>query len=206
VVECRRLMDVVEPLPTQPQLMDAGPRGSTRIDDSLPQKHFRQPVADPHQIGAGIFAGPHQIAYRLNLTIGHRYRRDLTQPQQPGQMRGIAGIGFHPIPGRALQLRWCRDHTFHPGLGHCPRQPEPGRPGLVGHPYRRSQLMQPAQNFPVVRAQPCPSDLACLLVNGVRHHRKRVHVQPDTRTLNNHRRPPDAKISPASVINWRGSG
>jgi hypothetical protein len=32
----------------------------------------------------------------------------------------------------------------------------------------------------VIRAQPCPGDLACLLIDGVRHHRKRVHIQPDT--------------------------
>jgi hypothetical protein len=63
-------------------------------------------VADPHQIGAGIFAGPHQIAYRLNLPIGHRHRRDLTQAQQLGQMRGIAGI-FSPdrLPGAMVMKR-----------------------------------------------------------------------------------------------------
>ena len=92
MVECRRLMDVVEPLPAQPQLMDTGPRGPTRVHDSLSQKHFRQPVADPHQIGARIFAGPHQIADRLDLPIGDHHRRDLTKTQQPRQVRGIAGI------------------------------------------------------------------------------------------------------------------
>ena len=46
----------------------------------------------------------------------------------------------------------------------------------------------------MIRAQPCPGDLACLLIDGVRHHRKRVHIQPDTRTLNNHRRPPNLQM------------
>jgi hypothetical protein len=46
----------------------------------------------------------------------------------------------------------------------------------------------------VIRTQPCPIDLARFLVNGVRHHRKRMHVQPNTRTLNTHRRPPDLQI------------
>lgn len=46
----------------------------------------------------------------------------------------------------------------------------------------------------MIRAQPCPRDFACFLIHGVRDHRKRVHVQPDTRTLNNHRRPPDLQM------------
>src|SRR6185503_4734903 len=62
------------------------------------------------------------------------------------------------------------------------------------HPHRGAQLMQPTQDLAVIRAQPCPGDLACLLIDGVRHHRKRVHIQPDTRTLNNHRRPPNLQM------------
>jgi hypothetical protein len=46
----------------------------------------------PHQVSAGIFTSPHQIANRLNLALGNGYRGDLTQPQQPGQMRRISGI------------------------------------------------------------------------------------------------------------------
>ena len=46
----------------------------------------------------------------------------------------------------------------------------------------------------MIRAQPCPRDFACFLVNGVRHDRKCVHIQPDARTLNNHRRPPDLQM------------
>jgi hypothetical protein len=75
----------------------------------------------PHQIGAGIFTGPNQITDRLDLTLGHGYRGDFTQPQQPDQMRGITGIGLDPIPGWTLQLRRCGDQAFHPGLGERPR-------------------------------------------------------------------------------------
>ena len=46
----------------------------------------------------------------------------------------------------------------------------------------------------MIRAQSRPDDLACLLVNGVRDDRKRMHIQPNTRTLNNHRRPPDLQM------------
>jgi hypothetical protein len=109
-------------------------------------------------------------------------------------MRGIAGVGLDPIPSRALQLRRCCDHALHPGLGDRPCQPEPGRAGLIGHPHRGPQLVQPAQHLAVVWTQSRSRDLACFLVNGVRDDRKRVHVQPDTRTLNNHRRPPDLQM------------
>ena len=54
--------------------------------------------------------------------------------------------------------------------------------------------MQPTQDLAVIRAQPCPGDFSCFLINRVRHDRKCVHVQPDARTLNNHRRPPDLQM------------
>src|SRR4029453_15717295 len=148
----------------------------------------------PHQVSAGIFTSPHQIANRLDLTLGNGYRGDLTQPQQPGQMRRISCVGLDPVPSWALQLRRRSDHAFHPGLIDRARQPEPGRARLIRHPHRGPQLMKHPQDFPIIRAQPRPSDLACFLVNGVRNHRKRMHVQPDTRTLNNHRRPPDLQM------------
>ena len=36
--------------------------------------------------------------------------------------------------------------------------------------------MQPTQDLAVIRAQPCPRDFACFLINSVRDNRKRVHV------------------------------
>jgi len=49
-------------------------------------------MPNPHQIGAGVFPGPHQITHGFGLTVGHSHFGDLTQPQQAGQMGGIAGI------------------------------------------------------------------------------------------------------------------
>ena len=40
---------------------------------------------------------------------------DLVQLQQLREMFGIAGIGFHPIATRTLQLRRSRDQTGDPG-------------------------------------------------------------------------------------------
>lgn len=151
-------------------------------------------MSHPHQISSGVFAGPHQIADRLDLGLRDRHFGDLTQPQQPGQVCGVAGIGLDPIPGRALQLRRCGDQASHPRGLDRPRQPEPGRARFIGHPHRGPKLAQPTQDLAVVRTQPCPSNLARLLVNAMRDNRKRMHVQPDTRTLNHHRRPPDLQM------------
>jgi hypothetical protein len=54
--------------------------------------------------------------------------------------------------------------------------------------------MRPTQNLAVIRAQSCTGDFACFLIDGMRHDRKRMHVQPNARTLNNHRRPPDLQM------------
>ena len=50
----------------------------------------------PHQvISAGIFAGPHQIAHRLHPTLRATVTAVMSpRPQQPGQMRRIAGVGL----------------------------------------------------------------------------------------------------------------
>ena len=110
------------------------------VDDPLPQQQLRQPVPGPHQITAAVLARPHQIPRGLLLHRRHRHRGDLTQPQQPRQVHRIPGVGLDPIPGRALQLRRRRDHAPHPGRGQRPVQPEPGRPGLIGHRDRAGQL------------------------------------------------------------------
>ena len=46
-----------------------------------------------HQITTAILTGPHQIPGRLLNDCRHPYLDDLAQVQQPGQMRGITGIG-----------------------------------------------------------------------------------------------------------------
>lgn len=46
----------------------------------------------------------------------------------------------------------------------------------------------------MIGAQPRPRDFACFLINGMRDDRKRMHVQPNARTLNNHWRPPDLQM------------
>ena len=109
-------------------------------------------MPDPHQIGAGIFAGPHQIAHCLYLGVGHGDRGDLTQTQQPGQMCGVTSVGLDPVPAGADQLRWRSHHAVDVGLAQSSRQPEPRRPGLIGRPHRAAQPVQPLQDLAVIRA------------------------------------------------------
>jgi len=42
----------------------------------------------------------------------------------------------------------------------------------------------------VIGTQPCPLDATRFLIDSMRNHRKRMHVQPDARTVETHRRPP----------------
>jgi hypothetical protein len=46
----------------------------------------------------------------------------------------------------------------------------------------------------VIRTQPRPLDPTCLFIDGMRKHRKRMHIQPNTRTVETHRRPPDLQL------------
>jgi hypothetical protein len=69
---------VVEALPTQPYLVQAGPRLAIELDAVMAKKQFGQPVPYPHEIRAGVRAGPHQITHRLQVGLGNGDRGDLT--------------------------------------------------------------------------------------------------------------------------------
>ena len=68
---------------------------------------------------------------------------DRVQPadhQQPHQPLGVAAVGLDPIRSRAA--RSCpapRPHTRTPSGLQRPREPEPGRARLIGHPHRPRQ-------------------------------------------------------------------
>jgi hypothetical protein len=116
-------------------------------------------------------------------------------------MRGVTGIGLDPIPSRANQLRWCRDGAFDLNIDQRPGLSETGRASFVGDPHRAAQSLQPSQDLAVIGAQPRPFDVTGFLIDGMRNHRKRMHIQPNTRTVETHRRPPDLQmwLYPASV-------
>ena len=81
-----------------------------------------------HQIPAAVLAGTHQITRGLLGHTGYRDLHDLTQMQQPGQMRRITGIGLDPIPGWALQFRRRRHPTINPGAVNARANPNPVGP------------------------------------------------------------------------------
>jgi hypothetical protein len=58
-------------------------------------------MAGPHQIGACVLAGPHQITGALVGHRGHRHRHQFPRPQQPRRPLGVSAIVLDPIPGRA---------------------------------------------------------------------------------------------------------
>jgi hypothetical protein len=151
-------------------------------------------VSDSHQIRAGVLSGTHQIPHRLHVGLGHRDRGDLTQPQQAGQMRGVADVGLDPIPARTDQLRRRCDYAVDLGSGQGSREPEPRRPGFIGHSHRATQLVQSGQDLAVIGTQSCPLDATCFFIECMRNHRKRMHVQSHTRTVETHRSPPDLQL------------
>jgi hypothetical protein len=95
-------------------------------------------------------------------------------------MRSVSGIGLDPIPSRTDQLRGRGHHTVDLGARRCTSQPEPRRARLIGHPHRTPQLTQPAKDLAVIRAQPRSLDPTRLFIDGMRNHRKRMYIQPDT--------------------------
>ena len=106
--------------------------------------------------------------------------------QQPGQMRGVAGIGFDPIPSRADQLRRRGHLTADPGRGQRAGQPEPGRAGLIGHRYRAGQITQPSHDLPMIRGQPSLEHLTGVPIQSTPNYRTCVHIQANARTLKFH--------------------
>jgi hypothetical protein len=139
-----------------------------------------------HQISAAVLTCPDQIPRGFLLHAGDRHRSDLTQMQQPGQMPSVAGIGLDPITGRTLQFRRCRHHTLDPRRQQRPRQPEPGRTGLIGHRNGRRQPADPVQDLAIIRGQPALPDFTGFPDQPTPDDRTRVHIQPNTRTLMPH--------------------
>lgn len=169
----------VEVLGMQPGVVNLRPRVATVVDDAVPQKRFRHPVAGRHEIPATVLSGTHQITGRLLLDAGHRHFDDLPEVQQ--MPRG-ARVVLHPISGRALQLRRCRHQTLEARRCQEPGEPEAGRPGLVGNRHRSWQGPAPVHDFAVIRCQSSFEKLTGSPVEAAGDHRSCVHIQSNTRT------------------------
>src|SRR5215469_9667029 len=72
--------------------------------------------------------------------------------------------------------------------GHGPTQT------LWGQPHKPPVPAHAAQDLAVIGTQSCPLDMTRFLIDGMRDYRKRMHIQPNTRTVETHRRPPDLQL------------
>ena len=99
--------------------------------------------------------------------------------QQPGQMRGISGVGLDSIPRRSLQLRRCRHPAINTRTDQRPRQPESRRARLIGHRHRRWQISQPFPDLPVIWSQPALEYLTGVPIKSTSDYRTCVHIQTD---------------------------
>jgi len=65
--------------------------------DRPAQKELGQPVPRPQLVGLGIVACPDQVAQRLARLIGDPDRRQITTPQQAGELGRVPAVGLHPV-------------------------------------------------------------------------------------------------------------
>jgi hypothetical protein len=136
----------------------------------------------PHQITASVLTRPDQITRSLLFRPGHPHRGDLTQPKQPRQPFGVPPVGLDPI-GRRPDPRRRRDNTADPRLGTPARKPVPRRSGLVHHPHRRRQRLQPLDRLGEPGRQPQRPHLTAPHIDHARDHRPRMHIQSDPATF-----------------------
>ncbi len=103
------------------------------------EQQLGKAVARAHQVPADVLAGADQVPAGLLVHRGNPDRRELAGHQQPDQQLGVAAIGLDPVGRRAGDLARCCDQAADAGGLERPRQPEPGRAGLIADPDRRRQ-------------------------------------------------------------------
>jgi hypothetical protein len=151
------------------------------------QQQLGQPVPGAHQISAAVLAGADQVPRSLLLDGRHGDGMNLTDAQQPGQVHGVLRVGLNAVTGWALQFRRRGHNTSDPGRSQRSVQPEPGWAGFVGHRDRPVQPADPRQDVIRRRRQPRLPQLARHTIDRRSDIRSGMDIQPNTRTLNQHR-------------------
>lgn len=82
----------------------------------------------PPPVTAHILSGPDQVPSRPRVRTRDRYRHDLAQVEQPGQVPGIPGIGLDPVPTGPLNRRGRRDQALDPATAKNLASPYPVGP------------------------------------------------------------------------------
>lgn len=162
--------------PRQVPLRGPGCPG-TREDQAPAQQQLPDPMPRAHQIPAQVLAGTNQVAQRLELQGRDLHRPQLPRRVQPGELQRIARVGLGVIARLARNRAGRTDHHLHPGGARRPREPEPGRAGLIDRADRAGQRLQPAD-----RLQRRARDLRLEHLPGPQLHRGRrrppgMHIQ-----------------------------
>ena len=143
------------------------------VDDPVSQQEFREAVPGPHQIGAAVLTGPHQVACCFGELVGDGDCGERIQPQQRRQVFGVDRISLHPRTGRPLELGRGRDNGSD-----------------VDRRRRAGQRLDPGRHLHGVGAESGFEDFSGLDVHRMRHHGAGMHIQANTRTLGKQPGPP----------------
>jgi hypothetical protein len=99
------------------QALEAGRRPAT-----LAEQELLQAVAGVELIALGGLAGAHQISQDLMRRIGDPHRSQVTTPEAPGELRGIAPVGLDAVAGLHGYQRGGQDDAPDPELRELPVQ------------------------------------------------------------------------------------
>ena len=81
-----------------------------------------------HQVAAAVFAGADQIPGGFLRRVGNGYGGDLTQMQQPGQMRGITGSVLTRSPDGRINFDGAATSQLDPAALKARAKPNPVGP------------------------------------------------------------------------------
>ena len=151
---------IIKVLPVQPGVVGICPGLSAGVDQTMAQQELRDPVPGPHQVRRGRPRGHAPDPGQPHPRGQEPVRGYLSEQGQPGQMLGVAGIGLHPVSGRPLKLRRCRNQALDPCTGQYPGQSEAGRTCFIDNEDRARQSGNPVGDPGIVRGQTLSEDLA----------------------------------------------
>jgi len=83
----------------KPSEMRGAPIGLARIANVLSQEKGFEAILRGFEVTETIFTGTTQISYGFVIDLGDVDGGEVARTHQPGQLAGIAAVGFDPVPG-----------------------------------------------------------------------------------------------------------